>query len=117
MSDNNTSTLQATYDKISGAAQSTLGSLIGSTEDQQKGEARKDVADAKNDLSHTGGTVGGYSVSASGVAANDPNRYVYASACECLRGKLIVEIERKEAGTKRSDPERSLLEELWELKA
>lgn len=33
-----------------------------------------DAARAKNELSHAGGNIGGYSVSADGVAQNDPNR-------------------------------------------
>lgn len=41
---------------------------------QNKGEQKKAEGDAKNELSHAGANVGGYSVSASGVAQNDPNR-------------------------------------------
>ena len=41
---------------------------------EAEGENKKAVADAKDDVSHAGATIGGYSVSASGVAANDPNR-------------------------------------------
>ncbi|KAI5369990.1 hypothetical protein Slin15195_G008680 [Septoria linicola] len=74
MSDQNNSTLQSTYEKVTGAAQSAIGSLTGSTIDQAQGEHKKEVADARNEVSQAGATVGGYSVSASGVAANDPNR-------------------------------------------
>lgn len=40
MSDQNTSTLQSTYEKVTGAAQSALGSLTGSTADKAQGERR-----------------------------------------------------------------------------
>ncbi|GAB7350331.1 hypothetical protein MBLNU459_g0963t1 [Dothideomycetes sp. NU459] len=74
MSDKETSTLQSYIDKASGTAQSALGSLIGSSADKSQGEQKKTEAEVKNDISHAGGNVGGYSVSASGVAKNDPNR-------------------------------------------
>ncbi|KAI4719409.1 hypothetical protein E4T48_04358 [Aureobasidium sp. EXF-10727] len=74
MSDKNTSTLQSYIDSASGAAQSALGSLIGSNADKTAGENKKAEADLKNSASHAGATIGNYSVSASGIAANDPNR-------------------------------------------
>jgi uncharacterized protein YjbJ (UPF0337 family) len=91
MSDKNTSTLQSYIDSASGAAQSALGSLIGSNADkvcsvpsatdqhdadtlQTAGENKKAEAEVKHDASHAGANIGGYSVSASGVAENDPNR-------------------------------------------
>lgn len=92
MSDKNTSTLQSYVDSATGAAQSALGSIIGSNADkvcipgflaqhrpaanilQNAGEQKKAEADVKNDASHAGATIGGYSVSASGVTQNDPNR-------------------------------------------
>ncbi|GAM82200.1 hypothetical protein ANO11243_001790 [Dothideomycetidae sp. 11243] len=74
MSDQETSSLQAAMDKVSGAAQSLYGSVMGNTADQAEGDKKKAEADAKNDLSHAGGNIGGYSVSASGVAKNDPDR-------------------------------------------
>ncbi|KAI4747156.1 hypothetical protein E4T50_02556 [Aureobasidium sp. EXF-12298] len=77
MSDKNTSTLQSYIDSASGAAQSALGSLIGSNADKAcptAGENKKAEADIKHDASHAGANIGGYSVSASGVAENDPNR-------------------------------------------
>jgi uncharacterized protein YjbJ (UPF0337 family) len=91
MSDKNTSTLQSYIDSASGAAQSALGSLIGSNADkvwwihssssqhntdtsQTAGENKKAEAEVKHDASHAGANIGGYSVSASGVAGNDPNR-------------------------------------------
>jgi len=40
MSDQNTSTLQSTYEKVTGAAQSALGSLTGSTADKAQGERK-----------------------------------------------------------------------------
>ncbi|EMC99178.1 hypothetical protein BAUCODRAFT_31509 [Baudoinia panamericana UAMH 10762] len=74
MSDKNTSTLQSYVDQASGAMQSALGSITGNNADKSQGENRKAAADAKDDLSHTGGTLGGLSFSSTGVAANDPNR-------------------------------------------
>ena len=92
MSNQETSTLQAAVDKVSGAAQSIYGSITGSTADQvsirvgpiryipytdnlqAQGDRKQDKAAAENDLSHAGASVGGYSVSASGVAKNDEDR-------------------------------------------
>ncbi|PNS20294.1 hypothetical protein CAC42_5744 [Sphaceloma murrayae] len=75
MTDNtNPSTLGAVYDKVTGAAQSALGSLTGSTADQSAGDRKQAQADAKDDLSHAGANVAGHSVSATGVTKNDPNR-------------------------------------------
>ena len=91
MSDKNTSTLQSYIDSASGAAQSALGSLIGSNADkvflttsttdshkanvqQNAGENKKAEADIKHDASHAGATIRDYIVSASGVAQNDPDR-------------------------------------------
>ena len=68
------STLQSYVDSAFGAAQSALGSLTGSTADQTQGESRKDKAAAEKDISHAGTNLGPFSVSASGIAANDPNR-------------------------------------------
>ena len=41
---------------------------------QNAGENKKAEAEIKHDASHAGANVGGYSVSASGIAQNDPNR-------------------------------------------
>ncbi|OQO09957.1 hypothetical protein B0A48_04312 [Cryoendolithus antarcticus] len=74
MTDKNTSTLQSYIDSATGAVQSVLGSVTGSAPDKNQAEQKKAEADAKDQLSHAGGTFAGHSVSASGVAANDPNR-------------------------------------------
>jgi uncharacterized protein YjbJ (UPF0337 family) len=94
MSDKNTSTLQSYVDSASGAVQSALGSLTGSTADkvfpfslshlpfhpakkpnQAEGEQKKDEAAVKNDLSHATAKVGPFSASTSGaVTKDDPNR-------------------------------------------
>ncbi|KAF1821126.1 uncharacterized protein K489DRAFT_382165 [Dissoconium aciculare CBS 342.82] len=74
MTDKNTSTLQSYVDSATGAAQSLLGSLTGSQADKVEGDQKQDVAKAKDDVSHAGASVGGYSVSASGVAENHPDR-------------------------------------------
>jgi len=76
MSDNTpqASTLQSYVDKATGAAQSALGSLVGNPTDQAEGDQRKAKADLEHDASHAGANLGPVSVSASGVAVNDPNR-------------------------------------------
>jgi uncharacterized protein YjbJ (UPF0337 family) len=95
MSSNNkdqTSTLQGYVDQATGAVQSALGSLTGSTADkvrltpsylqnphthllQVQGENKKDVASAEKDLSHATAKAGPFSVSSSGgVAKDDPDR-------------------------------------------
>ncbi|TVY37536.1 hypothetical protein LOCC1_G006223 [Lachnellula occidentalis] len=75
MSDKNTSTLQSYVDSATGAAQSALGSLTGSSADKNAGHAKKEDAALKNDLSHTAAKVGPLSASSSGaVTKDDPNR-------------------------------------------
>lgn len=76
MSDNKAqaSTLQSYVDQASGAVQSALGSLTGNTADQSQGDAKKAKADLEHDASKAGANLGPVSVSASGVAVNDPNR-------------------------------------------
>lgn len=69
-----TSTVQSYIDSGVATAQSLLGSITGSAPDQAQANQKKKEAQAEHDLSHAGGNIGGLSVSASGVAANDPNR-------------------------------------------
>jgi uncharacterized protein YjbJ (UPF0337 family) len=74
MSSNNkdqTSTLQSYTDSATGAVQSALGSLTGSTADQIQGEHKKDVAAAEKDLSHATAKAGPFAVSSSGGVAKD----------------------------------------------
>lgn len=90
MSSNNkdqTSTLQSYVDSATGAVQSALGSLTGSTADkvlssalyhatfanhsQVQGENKKDVAAAEKDLSHATAKAGPFTVSSSGGVAED----------------------------------------------
>ncbi|KAH7132663.1 hypothetical protein B0J11DRAFT_233046 [Dendryphion nanum] len=74
-SNNPTSTLQAVQDQISGAAQSVLGAVTGSTVDKQQGENKKAVADAEHDLSKATAKAGPFTANASGgIAKDDPNR-------------------------------------------
>ena len=70
--------------------QSAIGSLTGSQADkvrpqssyertetnilQAQAQDKKDTAEARHEISQAGTNIGGHSVSASGVAANDPNR-------------------------------------------
>lgn len=73
MSDKNTSTLQSYIDSASGAAQTLLGNITGSSADQREGQANQDKAQLENDASHVGGSFAGYSASSSGdVTKNDP---------------------------------------------
>ena len=75
MSDKNTSTLQSYIDSATGAAQSVLGSITGSTTDQQAGQNKQDKARLENDASHAAVSGLGFSASSSGaVTKNDPNR-------------------------------------------
>ncbi|QSZ32858.1 hypothetical protein DSL72_002438 [Monilinia vaccinii-corymbosi] len=75
MSDKDTSTLQSYIDSAAGAAQSVLGAITGSTADKESGAEKSHQATLKNEASHAGASLGGYSVSSSGaVAENDPAR-------------------------------------------
>merc|ERR1711977_409680 len=73
-SDKNTSTLHSYVDSASSAAQSALGSITGNTADKQQAADKQREAEAKDTLSHAGGSVGGFSVSSGGVAKNDSER-------------------------------------------
>ncbi|KAI6822719.1 hypothetical protein KC367_g1671 [Hortaea werneckii] len=73
-SDKNTSTLQSYVDSASSAAQSALGSITGNTADKQQAADKQREAEAKDTLSHAGGSVGPFSVSSGGVAKNDSER-------------------------------------------
>ncbi|KAH7380312.1 hypothetical protein DE146DRAFT_761045 [Phaeosphaeria sp. MPI-PUGE-AT-0046c] len=74
MSSNNkdqTSTLQGYVDQATGAVQSALGSLTGSTADQVQGDNKKDIGHAEKDLSHATAKAGPFAVSSSGGVAKD----------------------------------------------
>lgn len=73
-SKNPTSTLQSVIDSASSTLNSGIAAITGNSADQAKADQKKAEAQAESDLSHAGATVGGHSVSASGVAKNDPNR-------------------------------------------
>jgi len=66
-----TSTPQSYMDKATGAVQSAIGSLTGSTADKAQGENRKDAAAAEHDLSHSAAKAGPFSVTPSGGVAKD----------------------------------------------
>lgn len=78
MSDNSNtkpSTLQSYVDSATGAVQNAVGSLMGNSGDQAKGELRQDKAQAEYDASQAavklpGGTIG----STGAFAKDDPNR-------------------------------------------
>ena len=107
--------------QATGAAQSALGSLTGSqadkvndpprlthysrqsltTTNQNQAEQKKAEAEARKDISHAGANIGGFSVSAQGVAENDPNRsagswnQTVGAGKEALGGALGLEGMRK----------------------
>lgn len=70
----NTSTLQAAIDSVSGTVQSAIGAVTGSTADQTKGDAKQDKASAEHDASKAAVKLPGATVSASGVSKDDPDR-------------------------------------------
>jgi uncharacterized protein YjbJ (UPF0337 family) len=74
MSDKNTSTLQATIDSVTGAAQSAIGALTGNTRDKVAGENKQAEGAAKKDASHATVKAGPVTASTSGATVNDPNR-------------------------------------------
>ncbi|KAF1924114.1 uncharacterized protein M421DRAFT_73428 [Didymella exigua CBS 183.55] len=70
-----TSTAQSYLDQATGAIQSALGSLTGSTADKAQGETRKTEAAAEKDLSHATAKAGPFTTTAAGgIAKDDPNR-------------------------------------------
>jgi len=70
-----TSTLQSYVDQASGAVQSAIGSITGSTGDKAQAEQKKGVADAEHDLSHSAAKLGPVTATpAGGIAKDDPNR-------------------------------------------
>ncbi|KAF2126854.1 hypothetical protein P153DRAFT_296627 [Dothidotthia symphoricarpi CBS 119687] len=66
-----TSTLSSYVDQATGAVQSALGSLTGSTADKSQGETRKANASAEHTLSHSAAKAGPFTVSGSGGVAKD----------------------------------------------
>ncbi|KAH7043337.1 hypothetical protein B0J12DRAFT_702087 [Macrophomina phaseolina] len=74
MSDKNTSTLQSYVDSATSAVQSAIGSVTGNPADKKQADDKKAEAQAKDDLSHASAKAGPFTVSASGVAKDDPNR-------------------------------------------
>lgn len=73
-SNDNTSTLQAAVDSVTGTVQSAIGSLTGSTGDKTQGDAKQDKAQVEHDASHAAVKVPGATVTASGVAKDHPDR-------------------------------------------
>jgi uncharacterized protein YjbJ (UPF0337 family) len=68
---------------------------------QNQAEQKKAEADARQDISHAGANIGGYSVSAQGIAENDPNRsagswnQTVGAGKEAVGGALGLEGMRK----------------------
>ncbi|KAG7288536.1 hypothetical protein NEMBOFW57_004889 [Staphylotrichum longicolle] len=71
---NNTSTLKSYVDSATGAVQNVVGSIIGSTGDEAEGRAKQQKADAEYDASHATAKLPGATITAEGVAKDDPNR-------------------------------------------
>lgn len=94
----NTSTLQAAIDSVTGTVQSVIGSVTGSTSDKAQGDAKKDKAQAEHDASHAAVKVPGATVSASGVAKDHPDRsagswnQTVGSAKEAVGGLIGSEV-------------------------
>lgn len=102
MSEN--STLNSYVEGATGAVQSALGNLTGSTGDQAKGQVRKDNAELEHDASHATAKLPGGTISGSGAAVkDDPNRsegswnQTVGSAKETL-GNVIGNESLKSAG-------------------
>ncbi|MCJ1393782.1 hypothetical protein MMC18_006658 [Xylographa bjoerkii] len=75
MSSDNSSSLKAYVDSASGAVQSAIGSLTGSTADKAQGEQTRANAATSQESSHTVGKFGPIAVSPSGgVSQDDPAR-------------------------------------------
>ncbi|KAK7737900.1 hypothetical protein SLS53_006278 [Cytospora paraplurivora] len=72
--ENNTSTFQAAVDNVTGAVQSAIGSITGSTGDKAEGQNKQDKAHAEHDASQATVKVPGGTVTAAGVAKDDPDR-------------------------------------------
>ncbi|KAJ1326649.1 CsbD family protein [Microdochium nivale] len=71
----NTSTLKSVTDAVTGAAQTLLGNITGSTGDQVEGQAKKDKADAEYNASQATAKGPGFTASSSGaVTADDSDR-------------------------------------------
>ncbi|KAI0146172.1 hypothetical protein GGR57DRAFT_479675 [Xylariaceae sp. FL1272] len=67
----NTSTLKAAYDSVTGAAQNVLGNLTGSTGDQVQGQAKQDKASAEHESSQATLKIPGFTASSSGAVTKD----------------------------------------------
>lgn len=74
MADKNTSTLQSYIDSATGAIQSSVGNLTGSSADSNAGQAKQAKAQFENDASHATVKVPGFSATTDGIARDDPKR-------------------------------------------
>lgn len=95
----NTSTLKAAYDAVTGAAQNALGAITGSTGDEAQGKAKQDQARAEHEASHATLKGPGFTASSSGaVTKDDPDRgqgswnQTVGSAKEALGGVVGSEV-------------------------
>jgi uncharacterized protein YjbJ (UPF0337 family) len=68
---NNTSTVKAAIDSVTGTAQQMLGQVMGSTGDESKGQMRQEKAHAENEASHATAKIPGFTASGEGAVTKD----------------------------------------------
>lgn len=95
----NTSTVKAAYDAVTGAAQNAFGAITGSTGDEAQGKAKQDQARAEHEASHATLKGPGFTASSSGaVTKDDPDRgagswnQTVGSAKEAVGGVIGSEV-------------------------
>jgi uncharacterized protein YjbJ (UPF0337 family) len=68
---NNTSTVKAAIDSVTGTAQEMLGMVTGSKGDETKGQMRQDKARAEDEASHATAKLPGFTASGEGAVTKD----------------------------------------------
>ena len=68
---NNTSTVKAAIDSVTGTAQEMFGKVVGSSGDEAKGLGRQDKAQAENEASHATAKIPGFTASGAGAVTKD----------------------------------------------
>lgn len=97
-SNGNPSTLKSTVDSVTGAVQSTIGNLTGSTGDKAEGQAKQDKAQVEYDASKATVKGPGFTATSAGTAKDDPDRatgswnQTVGSAKEALGGLVGSEV-------------------------
>lgn len=105
--DEQPSTLKANVDSATGAVQSAIGKITGSSADQAQGQVRKDEAEAEHEASHATAKIPGATISGSGAAVRDNSdrsqgswNQTIGSAKEAVGG--LVGSQVREHGSHRS---------------